>query len=86
MFICANPLWSSCLYSFLPESVRWLLVNDKVEEAENLLKKIAAINKRDYPANVELQIPNTLSEDGSLIDLVKNWSVMKTILIYMAVW
>ena len=41
-------------FSLLPESFRWMRVSGKTEEAENVLKRIAKKNKKDWPVNVKL--------------------------------
>ena len=40
------------LLRFLPESVRWLSVNGKYEEAEVIVKHMAKMNKSDYPKHL----------------------------------
>ena len=34
---------------FTPESIRWLRLNGRTEEATEILKKIAKVNKRPFP-------------------------------------
>lgn len=36
------------VFSFLPESMRWLTVKGKVEEAAKVVEQIARINKKEY--------------------------------------
>jgi len=36
-------------YRFIPESVRWLRVNHRLEEAEQILSKVAKVNRRMMP-------------------------------------
>uniref|UniRef100_A0A673B4A7 Solute carrier family 22 member 13a n=1 Tax=Sphaeramia orbicularis TaxID=375764 RepID=A0A673B4A7_9TELE len=49
-FATAVPLAVIALYLwFIPESARWLLSRGKVEEAKQLIKKAAAMNKRTVP-------------------------------------
>ena len=38
----------------IPESTRWLVVQGKKKEAEKALRKVAAINGKVYPENLDL--------------------------------
>lgn len=38
-------------YWVVPESPRWLLSRDRIDEAEAIVQRIARINKRSIPAN-----------------------------------
>ena len=40
-------------FRFIPESSRYLLVKGRVKETEKILRKIAEVNKKEYP-DVEL--------------------------------
>ena len=46
------------IFSLVPESIRWLRVNGKTKEAEDVLKRIAKRNKKDWPVNVKLAAPS----------------------------
>lgn len=39
----------SVIYSFLPEPLRWLYVNNRLPETYNLINKIARINGKPQP-------------------------------------
>ena len=53
--------------SLVPESIRWLRVNGKTIEAEDVLKRIAKRNKRDWPVNVNLA--PTVSENNKSVSV-----------------
>ena len=42
---------------FVPESIRWLNLNGRQEEAMKLLRRIAKFNKKQLPDNVTLKAP-----------------------------
>ena len=75
--------------SFTPESLRWLLVKGKMEEAENLYRKIARINGKELPEEgleIDTGIDENKSRLGDLRDLFKTKSLMKTTLISCFCW
>lgn len=69
---------------FIPESVRWLLVNGRKEEAREILTNVARINKRDMPSD-ELKVPATTINKGFL-DLFKTWKLAKLSVIQLYAW
>src|SRR5262249_54578479 len=42
------------LICVLPESPRWLIVNNRVREAERIIRKACRMNKSQLPADLEL--------------------------------
>lgn len=44
-------------YPFVPESAKWLQMNNRSDEAMAIFRNIARWNKKDLPANVKLQAP-----------------------------
>lgn len=57
-------------YKFIPESVRWCRVNNKLDQAENILRDVAKRNGKPWP-NVKLSPPPKSSSErhASFIDL-----------------
>ncbi len=37
------------IYRFIPESARWLISRNRIEEAEQIIRKAAEVNKADLP-------------------------------------
>lgn len=66
------------MYSrFLPESLRYLLVNNRHDEAVNQLRKVARWNRKPMP-KVELEIPREVFKEKSDVrDLFYDWDVGK---------
>ncbi|KAJ7383537.1 hypothetical protein OS493_027200 [Desmophyllum pertusum] len=73
---------------FTPESLRWLLVKGKMDEAEKLYRKIARINGKELPAEaLNIDTGNDAkSRLGDFRDLFKTKSLTKTTLISCFCW
>ena len=75
-------------FSFTPESLRWLLVKGKMEDAEKLYKKIARVNRKELPKE-GLEIDTGTDDNtrlGDIRDLFKSRSLAKTTLISWVCW
>jgi len=73
---------------FTPESLRWLLVKGKMEDAEKLYKKIARVNRKELPKE-GLEIDTGTDDNtrlGDIRDLFKSRSLAKTTLISWVCW
>lgn len=76
------------IYFLSPESLRWLLVKGKMEEAEKLYRKIARINRKQLPME-GLEIDTGTDKEtrlGDVRDLFKTRSLAKTTLISWFCW
>ena len=84
--------------SFLPESVRWLVVKGKYEEAREGFEEAAKMNKKEIPAEW-LIIPenekereaggspsNRKSALGTLWEILKTPCLLKRLLIMSSAW
>ena len=69
---------------FIPESVRWLLVKGKKEEAREILSNVAKVNKKEMPSE-ELRVPVTTASKG-IFELFKTWNMAKLSLIQCYAW
>ena len=74
--ITALPVTISLIFSsyYLPESVRWLISRRKTEEAERVIKNIAAINGvqlEPFKLSYDLEFP-TSEQPSSWLELVSN--------------
>ena len=72
---------------FVPESVRWLRSKNKLVKAENILRKIASSNNKEYPSNVQLQpVKSSEVHSGSFKDLVSNFQIASITLRLCLMW
>lgn len=59
-------------YFFVPESIRWLKVNNRKDEIMKILQKIARSNKKEFPVNFSLIMPNARQVNpSSYIDIFR---------------
>ncbi|XP_049891440.1 solute carrier family 22 member 6-B [Epinephelus moara] len=73
----------------LPQSARWLLANNRREEAIALLRKAALVNGRVLPPAVQVEKCQILSEgkrSHSAVDLVRTPQMRKRALILFYIW
>ncbi|CAB4007979.1 organic cation transporter -like [Paramuricea clavata] len=73
-----------CYWWLTPESIRWLLVKDKYDEAIKHLAKIAKVNKKELP-DEEVKRPDVVKE-GSFRHLFLNRETTKKSLIVFDIW
>ena len=72
---------------FVPESVRWLRSKNKLIKAENILRKIASSNNKEYPSNIQLQpVKSSEVHSGSFKDLVSNFHIASMTLRLCIMW
>ena len=69
---------------FIPESVRWLLVNGRKDEAREILEKVAKVNKKEMPME-DLHVPEKTDSKG-VLELFKTWKMAKLSLIQIYAW
>ncbi|XP_063050404.1 solute carrier family 22 member 6-A [Engraulis encrasicolus] len=73
----------------VPHSARWLLVNDRREEAVSLLKKAAKINGRSFPSAAQVERCDIVGEGKSQhspMDLLKTAEMRRRSLILFYLW
>ncbi|XP_039675415.1 solute carrier family 22 member 8 isoform X1 [Perca fluviatilis] len=73
----------------LPQSARWLLANDRMEEAIALLRKAALVNGRVLPPAVQVekcQILDGGKRSYSAMDLVRTPQMRKRTIILFYIW
>ncbi|XP_066920689.1 organic cation transporter protein-like [Clytia hemisphaerica] len=66
-------IWLAGFYFVTPESVRWLRVKDRIDEAEAILKKVARVNKMQVPDDIRLSSPpkSPMGKKTTFIDLFR---------------
>ncbi|XP_061597026.1 solute carrier family 22 member 13 [Cololabis saira] len=72
----------------LPQSARWLLANDRREEAVALLRKAALINGRVLPPAVQVDknVLGGAKRSHSVVDLVRRPQMRKRTIILFYIW
>ena len=71
--------------SLTPESVRWLMLKGKAEEAKAIFRKLAKVNKRIMP-DEELQVPDDSDRLGDARDLFRTRTMAQTTLLSWYCW
>jgi len=77
----------------VPESPRWLLVKEKKDKADKVIKKIMEINGKEKKSIDDIELKLRKSEEeknesskGTLIDLFKSWPLVRCTLIMYYLW
>ncbi|XP_008708394.2 solute carrier family 22 member 13 isoform X1 [Ursus maritimus] len=71
----------------LPESARWLLTWERVEEAKQVIQKAASVNKRKLsPELLSQLVPEKTGPSGNALDLFRHPQLRKVTLILSCVW
>ena len=74
-------------HSLIPESPRWLLAQDRDDEAEAIIRHIADINERELPDKLEFELPKEDDgQKGKFTDLFKYPVLRREILIIYLGW
>ena len=72
---------------FIPESVRWLNLNGKGDEAMKILRRIAKFNKREIPSEIALKSPEKeVNSSVSLLDLFRPLRIAKQTMVQFYAW
>ena len=71
--------------SLTPESVRWLMVRGKVEEAKTIFRKMAKVNKRTMP-DEELEVPEDTDRLGDVRDMFVSRKMTQTTVLSWYCW
>ena len=72
-------------FRLIPESPRWLSLNNSEDKARNQLLKVAKMNKRTLPDDA-LEKPINLEQRASFRQLFSTWKVAKITLISWNLW
>ena len=72
-------------FRYVPESVRWLRTKKKLNEAEDILKKIGKINRRFTNASLS-ELPEGADKNTSYNDLFITFSMAMSTLVQCYTW
>lgn len=70
----------------LPESPRWLINHQRIREAKQILRTIAAGNGMIFPSDLEINIPAPNVRRGRLCDLFKRKKTAASTLVQLYSW
>jgi len=86
LLILSSAPWIFVLafWKFIPESVRWLLVKGKTDDARNVLENVAKVNKKEMPSD-KLHVPVTTATKG-VLELFRTWKMAKLSIIQIYHW
>jgi len=85
IIVSAPYLFVLIFWKFVPESIRWLRVNDRLEDAEKILNDTARMNGKPMP-NVKLAAANQQHAQGTYADLFRPWPMCRDTLIQNYTW
>lgn len=88
--LCSAPYFFVLLTAFfIPESVRWLHTKGRKHAAEEILRRVARINRKSLPSNLSLQDfdhTTTLKTKVTYWDMVKQVKILKQIVAQAFIW
>nr|KAG5690112.1 hypothetical protein BaRGS_010703 [Batillaria attramentaria] len=81
-------------YPCTPESVRWLVLHDRLQEAENIIRNIVTVNRKSMPdmeivrqvARAEQEREQKVGRKYTYLDLLRGWALIKTTLFFNFTW
>ena len=84
----------SCLVRFIPESLRWNIVQKNFNEAEEIIKRIIQFNQLTFPQKLFDEIKNNAFEKTSelveskenMLDVFKSPKLRKITFILFIAW
>ncbi|CAG2187838.1 OCTN [Mytilus edulis] len=76
---------------FIPESFRWLVANDQIEKAEEVIRKIARINNAPVPdtSKLKMVVENSISHNNkkyTYLDILCNPDFLKKTILLAVSW
>jgi len=86
--VCTAPyIFVLAFARFIPESVRWLNLNGKGDEAMKVLRRIAKFNNKEIPSDIALKSPKKeKNSSGSLLDLFRSLHMAKQTMVQFYAW
>ncbi|KAK7090345.1 hypothetical protein V1264_010154 [Littorina saxatilis] len=81
-------------YPFTPESVRWLILHNRIDEAEKVIQKVVSVNRKKMPdlevirkvALREIESKKKIGRRYTYVDLLKGRSLIRVTLCFNFTW
>ena len=79
----------------MPESIRWLLINNRFDQAENVVRNISTFNKISFPKDIFDKTVNEIEKTEAnksdiksytIADIFRSSVLRKRSLIMMVIW
>ena len=78
--VCSAPYLLTLLsYWFVPESPRWLRTKGRLDEAQEVFKRMAKCNQKEIEENATLSKTKTTKHQASILDLFKHKMAISTL-------
>ena len=85
--------FTSNIFRLVPESLRWMILQKRIDQVEELVQKVTKVNKLPYPQDTMATIRDQAEASGegkvtqySFIDLLRTAGLRRLSLILFYLW